>query len=590
MELAHIAFENLSVSVTNMHQGKRAPDIADILPSIRERGVLVPLLVRPADDADHFEIVAGRRRYFSAKAVREERGEIDPLPCAIMAPGDDAAALEASLIENLARLDPDPMRQYETFVGLVREGRGVGEIATTFGLSEAQVKQRLALGNLLPKIREAYRAEEIDPETVRYLTLATKAQQKAWLALFGDEKQYAPTGAELKRWLFGGRSISTKVALFPLADYPGGIVTDLFGDEGYFADAGLFWTHQDAAIEARRPAYRDAGWKTVEVMVRGGAFHSWEHEKVQKKRGGKVYIAAAHNGEVQCFEGYLSRREAAKRRDRKETPAEPSPAKAQRAEVTSNLQAYIDLHRHAAVRHALADHDAVALRLLLAHLIAGSGPWQRSLERPLQQDDGIAASLAASPADRALQVGRAEIAALLGEAEEAHSLLRRHGDPCETAAVFQQLLLLSDNEVLRMTGMVMAEALLPATPVIEMLGAQFKIDMAAVWQPDEVFFDSVRDREVLNAMLAEIADPATAAMHVSDTAKRQKEIIRNYLSGANGRPKVENWLPRWMAFPAAQYTERVACTRSSTRTGSPNCSRRPVPNRVIIISRKRNAS
>ncbi|HVJ34890.1 MAG TPA: ParB/RepB/Spo0J family partition protein [Terriglobia bacterium] len=556
MELAHIAFENLSVSATNMRQGKRAPDIADILPSIRARGVLVPLLVRPVDDADHFEIVAGRRRYFSAKVVREERGEIDPLPCAIMAPGDDAAALEASLIENLARLDPDPMRQYETFVGLVREGRGLGEIATTFGLTETQVKQRLALGNLLPKIREAYRAEEIDPETVRYLTLATKAQQKAWLALFSDEKQYAPTGPELKRWLFGGRSISTKVALFPLADYPGDIVTDLFGDEGYFVDSSLFWAHQDVAIEAKRQAYRDAGWKSVEVMVRGEAFHSWDHEKVQKKRGGKVFIAAAHNGEVQCFEGYLSRRGAAKLRDAKDAAAEPTPANAPRPEVTSNLQAYVDLHRHAAVRCVLADQGAVALRLLLAHLIAGSGPWQRSVERPLHREDGITASLATSSADRAFQKAHAEIAPILGEPEEAGTVLKRHGDPYETAAVFQRLLSLSEDDVLRVTGMVIAEALLPATPVVEMLGTLFKIDMAASWKPDEVFFDLIRDREVLNAMLAEIAGPETAAIHMRDTAKRQKEIIWNYLSGANGRPKIEHWLPRWMAFPAAQYTER----------------------------------
>ncbi len=44
---------------------------------------------------------------FEAKAVAEEAGEVEPLPCTIMAPGDDAAALEASLIENLARLDPN---------------------------------------------------------------------------------------------------------------------------------------------------------------------------------------------------------------------------------------------------------------------------------------------------------------------------------------------------------------------------------------------------------------------------------------------------------------------------------------------------
>jgi ParB family chromosome partitioning protein len=47
------------------------------------------------------------RRFHAAHAVAEETGEAEPLPCAIIEAGDDAAALEASLIENVARLDPD---------------------------------------------------------------------------------------------------------------------------------------------------------------------------------------------------------------------------------------------------------------------------------------------------------------------------------------------------------------------------------------------------------------------------------------------------------------------------------------------------
>jgi ParB family chromosome partitioning protein len=178
MQLTHIDLGNLSISALNMRHGKKAPDVSDILPSIRARGVLVPLLVRPNGTPDTFEIVAGRRRYFAAKSIADEQGEIAPLPCAVMEADDDAAALEASLIENTARLDPDAMSQYETFVRLTKEGRSVAEIAATFGITERMVNQRLALGNLLPKIRDAYRAEEIDAETVRHLTLASKAQQK----------------------------------------------------------------------------------------------------------------------------------------------------------------------------------------------------------------------------------------------------------------------------------------------------------------------------------------------------------------------------------------------------------------------------
>src|SRR5208282_3048494 len=221
MELRHIPIGELKIAAVNMRHGRKEPDVSDILPSVRARGILQPLLVRP--NGEGYEIVAGRRRYFCAKAVEAERGEIEPLPCAIMEPGDDASALEASLIENLARLDPDEMSQYETFVRLAKEGKSVAEIAGTFGITEIMVKRRLALGNLLPRIRELYRDEEIDSETIQHLTLAAKAQQKEWLTLFDDPGSHAPRGYQLKQWLFGGQSISTKVALFPLEEYSGQI-------------------------------------------------------------------------------------------------------------------------------------------------------------------------------------------------------------------------------------------------------------------------------------------------------------------------------------------------------------------------------
>ena len=106
MELTHIDLGKLSIAAVNMRHGRKPPDVSDLLPSVRTRGILVPLLVRPGDDQpDSFEVVAGRRRYFAARRIVDEGGTVEPLPCAVMAPGDDAAALEASLIENIARLD-----------------------------------------------------------------------------------------------------------------------------------------------------------------------------------------------------------------------------------------------------------------------------------------------------------------------------------------------------------------------------------------------------------------------------------------------------------------------------------------------------
>lgn len=80
MQLAHIPLDQLNISALNMRHGKRAPDISDILPSVRARGVLVPLLVLPNGQPETFEIVARRRRYFAAKSLAGEPAKAIPCP------------------------------------------------------------------------------------------------------------------------------------------------------------------------------------------------------------------------------------------------------------------------------------------------------------------------------------------------------------------------------------------------------------------------------------------------------------------------------------------------------------------------------
>ena len=91
MEMKLIELANLSVSTANMRGAKKLPDLTNILPSVRARGILVPLIVRANGQPDHYEIVAGKRRYHAALVVAEEAGGIDPLPCAVMKAGDDSA-------------------------------------------------------------------------------------------------------------------------------------------------------------------------------------------------------------------------------------------------------------------------------------------------------------------------------------------------------------------------------------------------------------------------------------------------------------------------------------------------------------------
>jgi ParB family chromosome partitioning protein len=211
MDLQQIPLSQLKIATVNVRHGRKPPDVSDILPSIRARGVLQPLLVRP--NGKGFEIVAGRRRYFAAAKVAEEQGAAADdvlLPCAIIAKGDDAGAMEASLIENVARAPMDELEEYEAFAGLLKQGRSVADIARTFGVTELYVKQRFVLANLHPRIKDAYRHGDIGPGDLQLLTAATKRQQKEWIAAFeqaddpdNEEAEGAPRGHHLKHWLFG---------------------------------------------------------------------------------------------------------------------------------------------------------------------------------------------------------------------------------------------------------------------------------------------------------------------------------------------------------------------------------------------------
>lgn len=553
MKLAHIQLCKLSVSKANMRYARRAPDVSDILPSIRKRGVIVPVIVRPNGSDETFEIVAGARRFHAAQIVRDETDIVDPMPCAIMEAGDYAAALEASLIENTQRLDADEVTQWATFTRLVvKEGRTIEDISATFGLPPLAVRRILALGNLLPRIRALYGAGKIDAATIRPLTLATRDKQKEWLALYDDADAYAPSGAQVKAWLFGGASISTKAALFDLASYEGEIATDLFGEGGYFADPAAFWTAQEVAIEVRRAAYLEAGWREVVVLPQGQHFDRYDHEQVGREDGGRVYATVNQRGEVAFHEGYLTRREAKKIA----AGGTVETAKPTRPEVSGPMQTYIDLHRHAATRAALLDHPGVAMRLMVAHAVVGSPLWTVRAERQYTSNPATAESVETCAGEGAFDQRRCAVLALLGFDPERPTVAGGNGSDYDLTAVFVRLLALPDTSVSEVIGIVIGETLAAGSAVVEAVGLEIGVKMGAAWQADAAFFELIRDREMLSHIVADVAGDIIARSNAGEKAKVLKGIVRDHLAGTNGRIKVEGWVPRWMAFPPSAYTAR----------------------------------
>ncbi|AQR74195.1 ParB N-terminal domain-containing protein [Sphingomonas sp. LM7] len=556
MRLDFIALDKLSVSKSNMRHGRKVPDVSDLLPTVRKRGVLQTLLVRPNCAPDMFEIVAGSRRYHAARIIAEERGGVGEaethdtmLPCAILDEGDDADAIEASMIENMARLDTDEVTRWETFTRLVRVGRTVEDIALAFGLPDLTIRRTLALGNLLPRIRAMYAKEQIDRTTVRHLTLASKSQQKAWLALADDDKAYCPTGHQLKAWLFGGHSIPARHALFDVEASGLAIIADLFGEDRYFADSEAFWTAQNAAIEERRAAFMEAGWADAVIVPPSQQFATWEHEKAAKRKGSRVYLDVRASGEVVIHEGYVSRKEAARAARGEE--GEGASAKPVRSEVTATIQTYIDLHRHAAVRAALTGHPSVALRLMVAHAIGGSHLWRVYPEPQAAPNDAVRESVETCLGETLFDERRRAVLALLGFSLEEPTVTGGNGDDFGVVGIFRRLLGLEDSAVMEVIAIVMGETLASGSAAVDALGSQIGVDMARYWRADEAFLDLIRDKEVLVGMIAEVAGADAAKANAGEKTKAMKAIIADSLAGANGRTKVENWVPRWLAFPPA---------------------------------------
>lgn len=551
MRLEFRDHDTLFVDKTNMRYGRKNIDVSDILPTVRKRGVIMPLLIRDAEDGKA-GITAGSRRWIANGLARAEGIDHGPLPCAVLEAGDDADAIEASLIENVARSDPDEVNQWETFTRLVREGRKVEEIADTFGMPELAVRRVLALGNLLPRIRTLYAREGINAPTVRHLTMATKTQQRDWLALFDDPNVHAPTGHQLKGWLLGGNAISAVHALFDVEAAGLATVCDLFAEAAYVADADSFWTAQNAAIKARKADYLEAGWSDVVILDASEFFYAYEHEKTPKRKGGKVFVDVRSTGEVTFHEGYLSRADA--RRAAKSDPDDRAKLPP-RPECTSTLNTYIDLHRHAAARAALCAEPGIALRLAVAHMIEGSALWQVRPEPHSTRNDAVRDSIEKSWGEAVYAERRAAALALIGRGED-DAIVKMYGIGDDLVAVFLRLLDLSDDEVLAILTVAMAASLAAGSDVVDALGTRLGIDMADYWEADDGFFDLVRDKAVMVEIVREIAGDKIADANAKEKGKTLKAIAANHLAGAEGRTKVERWVPRWMRFAPSAYTDR----------------------------------
>ncbi len=121
--------------------------LSSLVASVRELGVLQPVLVRP-DGEGTYELIAGERRWRAAK-----RAGLATIP-AVVRSADDVSSLEQAVVENLHRQDLNPLEEAAAYQQLVEEfGFTHDQLAVRVGKSRAAVTNALRLFQLPPSIQ-----------------------------------------------------------------------------------------------------------------------------------------------------------------------------------------------------------------------------------------------------------------------------------------------------------------------------------------------------------------------------------------------------------------------------------------------------
>jgi len=130
--------------------------------SIREVGVLQPVLVRPAGDG--YELIAGERRWRAARRVG-----LQTIP-ALVRDTDDASALEHALVENVHRADLNPLEEAAAYQQLIEDFRLTHEeVAERVGRSRSTVSNTLRLLQLPPSVQRLLQEERLSMGHARAL-------------------------------------------------------------------------------------------------------------------------------------------------------------------------------------------------------------------------------------------------------------------------------------------------------------------------------------------------------------------------------------------------------------------------------------
>ena len=150
---------SFQLSLNKIHVNPNQPrtnfdskEIDNLVVSIKELGIIQPITVRKIND-DKFEIISGERRYRASKIAN-----LDSIPCYIKAIENDSDLLKMSLVENVQRVDLDPIEIALTYKRLINEyNLDIDAISRLVGKDRSTISNYVRLLKLDPIIQSGMR-------------------------------------------------------------------------------------------------------------------------------------------------------------------------------------------------------------------------------------------------------------------------------------------------------------------------------------------------------------------------------------------------------------------------------------------------
>ncbi len=194
--------------VPNPKQPRRTfieAELEELADSIRAKGVIMPILVRPdPNQPEMFEIIAGERRWRAAR-----RAGLAVIP-AVVREMDDRETLEIAIIENVQRSDLNAVEEAEAYKALIdRFGRTQDSVAAQVGKSREHVSNTMRLLALPEDVREHVREGRLsagharallktaDPSALAVVVIAKGLSVRETEALSKDAKPGAKTASKI---------------------------------------------------------------------------------------------------------------------------------------------------------------------------------------------------------------------------------------------------------------------------------------------------------------------------------------------------------------------------------------------------------